>query len=278
MSEMRIELSDETPFYFVQNNYYDDSEIEKIFYQIKTSLYQRNLQETICFICIVGKEGSIKEMAISSYLDIVVLNRQNLYKIIESEHERRIFVNIIREQHGVSTISPFSSTRIPIGSMFYGRKEETQKVIRSNFDINFAVMGSRRIGKTSFILNLKRYLDNEDIYHTLFLDCYRINTTSEFIQQVISKLDVRSYNKVNVSTFHDFLKRMKNKYNKKIFLLLDEIDELLDYDKSFNWELSRIFHALASEDICKIIIAGFRKLYKELNNQNSPLFKYKGIG
>ena len=271
MSELRIEVGNATPFYFIQAPV---TEIDDIFYQIKTSIYKKNLQENINFICYNGNDFRLRELIVNSYLDLVVLDRSDIYKILFTEHHRRILIKIMIEQHGISVLSPFSHTRIPVGSMFYGRKEEMQKIIRSRFNLNFAIIGSRRIGKSTLLFNIKNYLDQEKYFHTIFLDCYRIRTASDFVQQVIAKLEPRLSVRVQISTFYDVMKKVRSILKTKIILIIDEIDELLEYDKSCDWQLSRTFHTLASEDICKIIIAGYRKLYKETNNQHSPLFKY----
>ena len=274
MSDIRIEVSEETPFFHIHPDTLKNLTIDEIFYHIKNSLYSKNLQEKICFIYFDGKNSILQELIKSSYLDVVLLCKTDITKLLSADHKRAVLVKLILEQHGISIISPFSYTRIPIGAMFYGRKEQMNKLIRSNFEINFAVVGSRRIGKTTLILNLKKYLEKEKMFRPVFLDCYRIHTISEFITLIVSELDVRSSQKVNISTFHDFMTRMKSKYKKKLILILDEIDELLEYDKTCNWQLSRIFHTMASEGVCKIIIAGYRRLYQEINNQHSPLFKY----
>lgn len=274
MSDIRIEVSEETPFFHVHPCSQENVSIDEIFYNIKKSLYSKNLQDKICFIYYDDTSNILRELIKTSYLDIVLLSRHDVIKILSSEHKRAVLVKIISEQHGYSIISPYSYTRIPIGAMFYGRKEQMNKLVRSNFEINFAVIGSRRIGKTTLILNLKKYLEKEEMFHSVFLDCYRIQTISEFITQIVAELDIRSSQKINISTFHDFMVRMKAKYKKNLVLILDEIDELLEYDKTCNWQLSRIFHTLASEDVCKIVVAGFRRLYREINHQHSPLFKY----
>ncbi len=274
MSEFRIEVTDMTPFYIIPAYNLENLQIEKIFYQIKQLLYSQNMQEKIGFIYINEHDNTLKELVKSSYIDIVVLNDSDIIKILSSDHRRRSLLRLILDQCGISIVSPYSYTRIPFGSMFYGRKDVMQKIVKSNFEVNFSVIGSRRIGKTSLILNIKKYLDQDNYFYTIFLDCYRIQTISEFIQQIASILDIRSWKRVNLASFYDFMRRMRLKYNKKFFLILDEVDELVEFDKNYNWELSRLFHSLATEEICKIIIAGYRKLYREINNQYSPMFKY----
>jgi len=274
MSDIRIEVSNETPFFHIHPDAEKKYPINEIFFQIKKSLYSKNLQEKFCFIYFDGKKNVLQELIKTSYLDIVLLGRSEIVKVIFADHKRAMLVKLISEQHGISIISPYSYTRVPIGAMFYGRKEQMSKLIRSNFEMNFAVVGSRRIGKTTILLNYKNYLDQEKLFHSVFLDCYRIQNISEFITKVVTELDVRSSLKVNISTFHDFMSRMKGRFNKNLVLILDEIDELLENDKIYNWQLSRIFHALAAEGVCKIIIAGYRRLYQEINNQHSPFFKY----
>ncbi|MEE4312130.1 MAG: AAA family ATPase [candidate division KSB1 bacterium] len=274
MSELRIEVSEETPIFFLQHTFLNESEIDDIIYNIKGSLYKRNLQENISFLCITGNEKYILEKVRDSYLDLIVLNRQKISNILTSDNRIRTFVDTIGEQSGISIISPYSSTRIPIGAMFYGRKKEIKKIIRSKFETNFAIIGSRRIGKTSLMLNVKKYLDNDDFYETKFYDCYRINNSYDFVQLIASDLDIRSAQRTRVSTFYDFMKRMKAKYRKKFILFIDEFDQLLEYDKTLDGELSKIFHALALEDICKIVIAGYRILNDYINNINSPFYKY----
>jgi len=67
--------------------------------------------------------------------------------------------------------------------MFYGRKQEINSVLERIADGSVAVLGARRIGKTSMLQATKRILEERGKL-VLYLDCYDIFDYSTLLQRM----------------------------------------------------------------------------------------------
>ncbi|MEZ4613924.1 MAG: hypothetical protein R2867_00215 [Caldilineaceae bacterium] len=64
--------------------------------------------------------------------------------------------NRLSQQVSLSVLSPYETSKPVTGSRFFGREAEVRRIISS--DANFAIMGIRRIGKTSLLKEIgERY-------------------------------------------------------------------------------------------------------------------------
>jgi hypothetical protein len=64
--------------------------------------------------------------------------------------------------------------------------------------------------------------------------------------------------------------------DKRLVLILDEIDELLKFDHNNDYELLRAFRMLFHERCTQIILSGFEVLYNSIRDMKSPLYNFGG--
>jgi hypothetical protein len=163
------------------------------------------------------------------------------------------------------------------GSRFFGREQEIARII-SNPDTNHAILGIRRIGKTSLLREIERLLrDGEDSTHVIYLECSDLLDTDDYVREVVRKLNPRELTRLHMQKyvffFPDFLERMSRLNKTKIIFLLDEVDNLVIMQRG-NWDLFRMLRASANKGACQYIIAGFREAMREQYLLDSHFYNF----
>jgi hypothetical protein len=273
MSSIQMKVSEITPFYITKIKSTDQLKINHVFLKIKNKIYENQFHDQVSFVVVIGQTGYFKTLCKDSLLDIVVLDQSSINQIIGAEKPRSALIKISRSQINVQRLSPYETIDPVVGRMFYGRKLEMQQLINS-VDKNFVITGCRKIGKSSLILNAFQRMREEQNTFPVFLDCYPYKSIGEFVKQVVTRLEIRELRRMRVDKFHDFLRRMKKKYKKGITFILDEADRLLEIDKNYGWELFHILSSAHTEGYCRFIITGYRTVFEQSLNLDSPIYKF----
>lgn len=273
MSAIQMKVSEITPFYITKIKSADQHKINNLFLKIKNKIYENQFHNQVSFVVVIGEAGYFKTLCKDSLLDIVVLDQSSINQITAAEKPRSALIKISKSQINVQRLSPYETIDPVVGRMFYGRKLEMQQLINS-VDKNFVITGCRKIGKSSLILNAFQRMREEQNTFPVFLDCYPYKSIGEFVKQVVTRLEIRELRRMRVDKFHDFLRRMKKKYKKGITFILDEADRLLEIDKNYGWELFHILSSAHTEGYCRFIITGYRTVFEQSQNLNSPIYKF----
>ena len=79
----------------------------------------------------------------------------------------------------------------PVSGEFYLDRSELRQTVSTflNNNINVVLVGPRRFGKTSFIINLQRHF-RQDGFKTIYLDAFNVTSHRDFFNQLISALAV----------------------------------------------------------------------------------------
>jgi hypothetical protein len=134
---------------------------------------------------------------------------------------------------------------------------------------SFALIGGRRIGKSSILLRLHLHrLPFKDFY-TLYFDCSATPTLETFKNARIHNWAPRPPSG-NVTSFSDLLNTPRS--NEKLVLLLDEADKLVPVDRASGWPIFNYLRALINTDRVRIVLSGERALQEAMQSARSPLF------
>ena len=150
-----------------------------------------------------------------------VLDYQDLKNILLANSPHEELLSLLVEQVNLVALSPFQIAG-PVREMFYGRENETLTIINSILQANkkcHAIIGPRRIGKTSLLMRIKDEIDKRKNFKTVYLDCSRYGTDIiEWGNGLLRKMEINGESK----TIADFIKYIdedcrNNKY--KLVLL-----------------------------------------------------------
>jgi hypothetical protein len=283
LSSWKLRLSERTPIVHVQGSDLLDASPRDILQSLQDVIRERGWQRRIVLILFDGDSKPLLQYARSPLETLAVVDAQDQERILQSRRPSGELLDVISAQVPISILSPYNTSSPVTGSCFFDREYEVARIL-GNPDVSYAVLGIRRIGKTSLLREVERRL-REDIPlaeaaeapHILFLDCSDLLEPDAFVQQVVRKLNPRELRRLQMQNyafyFPDFLERMKRKHHSKLILLLDEIDDLIVLHGG-DWDLFRTLRAAANKGICQYVVAGFREAQRQLHNLGSPFYNF----
>lgn len=284
LSELKLRFSDRTPLILIKAT--DLAELGDVAAAevVDEVLRVRNLSERHPLIVVEGSGDVLRRYIELSNIPAAVLDAADEQEIMESRRAQAELLDHIVSQMSLVLLSPYEINKPVTGSRFFGRESQVRQLLYSG-DANFAVMGIRRIGKTSLLRETERRLrervlegkDEEAARRIFFMDCSTLRTPDELMREVIRHYYphdlMRLENRQFPLFFPDFLRRMARRYEGQLVLLLDEFDVLLNTDLN-NEPLLNVLRTASNEGHCRFIIAGFRDLLEQSTRLQSPLFNF----
>ncbi len=209
---------------------------------------------------------------------IILLTPDRLASILISQNTTRA---LLQQAFSVTGRVPFSPYRLS-GSLdgdsrlFVGRVEEIEHIMQNIDRDHYAIVGSRRIGKTSLLTRIEYLLKQEEAarkHYCLFLRLSKNTDEVNFYELIRAEL-VRMKRPELANRlaqkpegrFHDLQEVMQILYDelgRPVVLLIDEVDALYFYDFYKNKE--RLFqflrNNLAQTHLCTFIMTGYHHVY-----------------
>jgi hypothetical protein len=220
---------------------------------------------------------SLKRLVRQAIHDFIVLDGHDIRRLLAARDHARRLVDIILDQVDLSVISPYVTSGPVPENMFFGREQELKTIVRKVRDTNFAVVGGRKIGKTSVLARVHRLLQDAPEYKPFYLDCQAVHNHRDF-SEAIDALWRTPLPKPTPEGFRRMTLELLAQYpNQTIVMLFDEIDGLLRWDVSQGEQLFRILRALAQENRIRFIFCGEKALNAALRNPKLAFFNFCSI-
>jgi len=277
LSSWKLRLSHHTPLIWVKREVLEDSTPQHLLESLEDVMRERSLTRQIVLVFLDGDSQPLLKQLASLTYNLVVIGAEEQERILQSRRPSGELLDLISVQISISNLAPYE-TRAPVtGSRFFGREYEISRII-SNPDTNHAILGIRRIGKTSLLREVERILtETEDPAHLVYLECSDLLGTEDYVREVVRKLNPKELPRLHMQKyvffFPDFLERMARAHKNKIIFLLDEVDNLV-IEQRGDWELFRMLRASANKGACQYIIAGFREAMREQYMLDSPFYNF----
>jgi Cdc6-like AAA superfamily ATPase len=287
LSSLKLSITEQTTVLRVRDSDLGGKSPGDIYESIQDAITQSHLNRQIVIVLVDGDGAPLHQLFRRSYQRIAVVDATVQEAVRKSRRPIGEFLDAITTQISLSTLAPYE-TRSPVsGSRFFGREFEIAKVL-DHPDTNYAILGIRRIGKTSMLHQIARELgakqnpkeisNDEQHQPIVYLDCSDLDTSNDFVREVVRRLSTRELLRLERQQdpwffFPNFLERMRHKYQTRIVFLLDEIDNLLVRQRG-TWDLLRMMRASFNQKSCQYVVAGFSEALKEQQDQNSPFFNF----
>jgi len=178
--------------------------------------------------------------------------------------------------------------------MFFGRRELVDRILQTVHNNSLLIYGERRIGKTSIQHQLKKRLceldDPHYEFHPVYVDLQGTPETLFFrtiaedifqeLSSVLHGLKLEQDNAADYS-YRDFvrdlravLKSLQNQSSRKVklVLLIDEVDELNDYNPRINQKLRSLFMKNFAENLVAVV-SGV-EIKKQWEREGSPWYNF----
>lgn len=277
LSSWKLRLSSSTPVIWVKYTDMDSVAPRELVQSLGDVIREKNWSRKIVLVLLDGNCAPLFRFKSSPTYNMVLVGAEEQKEIARSRRPSGELLDIFSAQIPISNLSPYE-TRAPVtGSRFFGREHEVARIL-SNTDTNHAVLGIRRIGKTSLIREVERILkQGQDPAHVIYLECSDLLSTDDYIREVVRKLNPRELPRLHMQKyvffFPDFLERMARAQKTKLIFLLDEVDNLVILQRG-DWELIRMLRASANKGACQYILAGFREAMREQYMLDSPFYNF----
>ena len=205
--------------------------------------------------------------------DFVVIDNNALDRLSSETSPSSWLRRHILEQVDLTVVSPYASQQPVDPSFFFGRELQIKRILRGLESGDFAVVGNRRIGKSSLLRKLESLLSVTTRYQPLRLDCQDVTDRDRFLRKfsMETQTTVRDLMEfAEVMTGNPSILR-----SRQPILLLDEVDDLLRVDALGGDELVfRTFRSLAAKGNAHFVFCGFQTLHQRIHHPDSPLFNF----
>lgn len=206
--------------------------------------------------------------------DLIVLTVHDLYSLFLAAEPVARLVEIILQQIDLTVVSPYVTSGPVPENMFFGRDYELKVIMRTIQDASYALVGGRKIGKTSVLNKLQRLIQRTEGLAAFYVDCHGVTDTATFFEafQVATSVPVGSAQPEAMRPALVRLRQQAGLGREMIVFLLDEADQLARADREEYGGLLRVFRSLDQEGLCRFVLAGERHLYGALHDPASPLY------
>jgi photosystem II stability/assembly factor-like uncharacterized protein len=246
-------------------------------------------------------KANLRKLAAGTAHDFVVMDFDDLYRIFVAKDPEKTFVRILLGQVDLTVVSPYVTSGPVPENMFFGRDYELKTISRTVKDNSFAIVGGRKIGKTSILSKLHRLFTESPDYYSLYLDCQAVQSYDDFCNALETMWQVTLADH-SPEEIQRLIARMKQQpaasgvplpmdapprtrdgvptppsEKQDLVILLDEVDALLKYDSGNGERLFKIFRALSQEAYCRFIFCGGKALHARLHDPDSALFNFCNI-
>ncbi|TEU17950.1 MAG: AAA family ATPase [Anaerolineales bacterium] len=205
--------------------------------------------------------------------DVIALGREDFQQIIVKKDPQRALQQLVLRNVDLITVSPFVTSGPVPDNMFFGREQELREITEHAGTTSYALVGGRRVGKTSILQRLDRVRLPAVGYSTLYFDCQPYPTSEEFLRVAYQRwMNEQLPGDSAPPPFTEIVDRFAG--DGPLAILLDEIDRLAMNDAAEGSPLFSTFRALSQSGQCQFVICGERALRSKLRDADSPLFNF----
>lgn len=211
--------------------------------------------------------------------NVIVMDANLLVNMAEGvQAPRSVIAHQLLTQSDLVKASPFVVNGVTPERMFFGRESEEATMISQLASNSVALLGGRRFGKTSLMKHAEKHLE-EAGFITYFADCQTVRDWSDFAAMAQRTWGVTIDAPFKPSKLFELVRKLIDSRTSKAVFLLDEIDQLLDWDKVHpDDEVTEAFfracRTISQEQIAQFVFSGERMIASRLWDPHSPHWNF----
>jgi hypothetical protein len=260
---------------------YSNRAAEEVSKEIFEAVTPLPLEEQFVFVVNISRRPDIEQVVDTLRAvdyTVLVLEEADIKHLIGARLPTRALSDLVLDKVSLTTVSPFF-TRGPVPEhMFFGREREINEVRSKLRTHSVALIGGRRIGKTSTLQRIQRMLEHaESDYVPYYLDCHGATNYSSFYWLINRRWEATIAQDADPVQFEEIVAELAARHpGKNIAILFDEVDSLLNFDKKpENQEtLFRTFRSLSNEKRCQYVFSGEKWLMRSISDPYSAMFNF----
>ncbi|HLN00765.1 MAG TPA: ATP-binding protein [Bryobacteraceae bacterium] len=184
---------------------------------------------------------------------------------------------------GRRALSPYNPGTPVCGERFFGRTDALGEAMGNRRGGNVTIMGSRRIGKTSLLREIRRRMESQgaDKVHIAEIYASTYQSTHEVLYAILRQIfrqaeaERHMQDPTIAQNFAQVLQSAAKDGKFRIAVFVDELDELLERDVRGGEDLMKVLRAtFQGQDNCRIFFAGFRRVMADALRDKSELFNF----
>lgn len=212
-------------------------------------------------------------------INVTIVTVDRLREYAEgSPSPRDSFVRDTVEQADLTKVSPFVTRGASPTRMFFGRDAEEATLLSGLHSNSVAVLGSRRIGKTSLLHHAMGVL-REAGYQPYFGDCQTVRTWRDFGALASEEWGLRLPNDFRPRHLMDAVEQLASKNEGHVVVMLDEIDQLIEWDARRSEDevpepFFRALRTVSQAGAAQFVFSGERLIARKLWDPHSPHWNF----
>lgn len=241
------------------------------------------LKESGYFALIVPLEPPIPTVDVAAELrqaiarsphvqDFIVLSQDDVLDILIARHPIQALARCILSQVDLALVAPFVVNGPAPETMFFGREAEVKALVEGAPGKDFAIVGNRKIGKTSLLRRAGARLKAGGRVTVLTVDCQTVPHAADFYAEFQAQTGL-ALSSPTPDGFRAAIEALRESGPLPV-LLLDEVDALLTLEKARGEPLTATWRALAQAGHCHFIFCGSTGLARRLDDARSVFFNF----
>lgn len=223
--------------------------------------------------------SALRRQQIVLTVNVIVLDVEMLADMAKGRDDPLdLILQLVLEQSDLEKVSPFVLRGATPAQMFYGREAEEAVLLGSLTSNSVAIIGGRRIGKTSLIMHTQKRL-SEAGFTSYFCDCQHVRNWEDFGNLVSRRWKVKVPSKFKPHHLFDLMGNLSNTQGKDLVILMDEVDQLLDWDQSHSEDEApeaffRACRSISQQGIAQFVFSGERVISQKIWDPHSPHWNF----
>jgi len=244
---------------------------------------QRVQQARMCLLLVPGtlaRELQDELLRTQTYLaaSVVVIDAKLLTDMAQGLSPTEALKRAILEQTDLTKISPFVLRGATPARVFRGRQQEEADLVGTIRSNSVALLGGRRIGKTSLMKHVISQLNETDI-QPYFADCQVVQTWSDFGALARREWRVDLPDAFLPENLNDLVEQLSDSGRQHVVIFLDEIDHLLDWDANHDQDkvkeaFFRQCRAISQTAKAQFVFSGERRIAQKFWDASSPHWNF----
>ncbi|HKV08499.1 MAG TPA: AAA family ATPase, partial [Thermoanaerobaculia bacterium] len=184
----------------------------------------------------------------------------------------KAFWGLVKARAGLKALAPFKREgALPPGSpVFAGREEELRYMIRHLRERSFLIVGSRQVGKTSLLNELRFRVQNYNDIACFYMDLQGISHSDELTGNLVDWSGASEIRTLRSRELFTHLVEAASKENRFPVFLLNEIDVLLREEVSFLWFLRGLHDATRAQ----FVMTGYTQAAAACQDPTTPFYHW----
>lgn len=221
-------------------------------------------------------QRELQQKLANRQIGVVFLTFDDIFQLLEPANTADQFRRKVLRHAAIA--SPYV-TRGPVrDDKFIGRDIEIRTLTQQPGAYSYAVVGNRRVGKTSLLICVASILEKREDIRPLCVSCMDVHSVVDFCE----RLSVENNLPLPEPTAKGFAQAMETlrDHGELPILLIDEVDRLLDFDiragqeSSLGPSLVSTWRRLAFDRVCSFVFFGSARLAELLNNASHDLYSF----